>query len=156
MKYFRKIDLMLAVFEKAMVVFLFFTLILLVVSNIITRNVFHTSFQEILEISPTLILWLALFGASLVLKDKRHIKIEIFLRFLSLRARFYANFASSIFGMMVMGILFYASLDFVRNEIELFGWQGGATLIFPWFFCISFFRFFIQLFNPYRSYTEST
>jgi TRAP-type C4-dicarboxylate transport system permease small subunit len=50
--------------------------------------------------------------------------------------------------MAVMGILGVASIAFVRNEIEIFGSSGYVTLIFPLFFCLATFRFFIQLLQP--------
>jgi len=148
MRHIRKFNNLLASVERGMTVLLYSGLILLIAFNVISRNIFQESFQKILEISPTLVLWLALVGSSLALKDHRHIKLEILLRFSSDHTRFAANIISSVFGMIVMGVLFCASFEFVRNEIAIFGWQGGFSIIFPWFFCISFFRFFVHLVDP--------
>ena len=49
--------------------------------------------------------------------------------------------------MTVMGILFWVSIEFVGNEIVIFGKWGLISIIFPMFFGISFFRYFIQLMN---------
>jgi TRAP-type C4-dicarboxylate transport system permease small subunit len=149
MNYIKIIDHILEVIEKTLVVFLFSCLVIMIVFNIISRNVFKTSFQEILEICPQIVLWLALIGASLALKESRHIKIEFFLRFTSAKFRFFADKVTSVFGMVIMGLLFYASVKFIENEISIFGFKGVLSIIFPWFFGVSFFRFFANLL--YRS-----
>jgi TRAP-type C4-dicarboxylate transport system permease small subunit len=148
MKYIRKLDRALSWVEKGSAVFLFSILLFLIVFNIVSRNIFRTSFEEILEISPVLVLWLALVGSLLALRESRHIKIEIFLRLTSTRTRRAAHVISSIFGLMVMGALLIASFEFVANEISVFGPRGWFAIIFPLFFCGSFFRFFIQLIDP--------
>ena len=141
----RKIDDVLERFENRLVVFLYSALILSILFNIISRNFFHTSFAGILETSPALVLWLALVGASLCLKDNRHIKLELLLRFVPERCRTAATVLTSIFGMAVMGVLFFASFRFVKNEIMIFGAGAGFSIIFPWFFGNACFRFFIRL-----------
>jgi TRAP-type C4-dicarboxylate transport system permease small subunit len=127
------------------VVFLFSALTLLIFFNVISRSVFQQSFRQILEFSPAVVLWLALLGSSLAIKDNRHIKIEVLLRFVTPGFRLRANKITSAFGMMVMGVLFYASLEFVVNEIAIFGCKGWVTVIFPVFFIVAVFRFFLNL-----------
>jgi len=147
MRFIRKFDEFLAVFEKSLVIAIFSALILLITFNVISRNLFQISFQKILEISPSLVLWLALLGSSLALRNQRHIKLEILLRFCSEKVRTFAIIAVSSFGMAVMGILFWVSIEFVVNETVIFGKWGWISIIFPMFFAISFFRYFFQLMN---------
>jgi TRAP-type C4-dicarboxylate transport system permease small subunit len=144
MKILRRLDQLLACVEKGAVVFIFSLLVLMIVFNVMARNLFQASFQGILEFSPALVLWLALMGSSLALSENKHIKIEILLRFLSPGFRSRARVITSIFGMVVTGVLFYASLDFVANEIAIFQGKGLFTLVFPWFFLAAFFRFFLN------------
>lgn len=151
MRYINKFDEFLAVFEKSLVVTFFSTLILLIAFNVISRNLFQVSFQKILEISPALVLWLALLGSSLALRNQRHIKLEILLRYCSDKFKTFAIIAGSAFGMTVMGILFFVSIEFVGNEIVIFGKWGLISIIFPMFFAISFFRYFIQLMNNLKA-----
>ncbi len=151
MRFIRKFDEFLAVFEKFLVVVFFSALILLITFNVISRNLFQISFQKILEISPSLVLWLALIGSSLALRNQRHIKLEILLRFFSDKFKAFAIISGSAFGMTVMGILFWVSIEFVRNEIVIFGKWGFISIIFPMFFAISFFRYFIQLMNNMKA-----
>jgi TRAP-type C4-dicarboxylate transport system permease small subunit len=145
MRYIKKFDEYLAVLEKSLVVGFFSALILLIVFNVISRNLFQVSFQKILEIAPALVLWLALLGSSLALKKQRHIKLEILLRHCSVKFQTMAIMAQSVFGMTVMGILFLVSIEFVRNEIVIFKNWGLVSIIFPIFFATSFFRYFNQL-----------
>lgn len=63
-----KIDNALETMEKVIVVALFAALILLIASNILARNLFGISFPETLELTPALVLWIALIGATLALK----------------------------------------------------------------------------------------
>jgi TRAP-type C4-dicarboxylate transport system permease small subunit len=144
MRLILKLNDALATVEKVLVVFLFSTLIFLIVFNVITRNIFNLSFQTLLEITPGFVLWLTLFGTTLALKNKRHIKLELVLRHLGQRNRYLAQIMSSIFGMSVMGVLFAASFDFVKNEIEIFGHGGWTSIVFPVFFALSFFRYAVH------------
>jgi len=150
MSYLNRIDKLLVMFEKALIVMLFVALAGSIIFNILSRNLFGASFQDILEATPTLVLWLALAGSTLAMKDRRHIKLELVLRFCPRAFRHAANTAVSIFGMAVMGLLFYASLTFVSNEIAIFGASGWFAVIFPFFFAISFFRYLTWIAVPER------
>ena len=145
MRWLFKFDDALAFAEKALIVFLFTALILLIVFNIVTRNIFNVSFQKVLEITPGFVLWLTLCGSTLALKNQRHIKLELLLRYLGTRARSFAKIISSIFGLTVMGVLFVASFEFVRGEVDIFGIRGWTAIIFPLFFVLSFFRYAVQI-----------
>lgn len=140
MRLLAKIDDTLEIIEQAIIIFLFSALVLMIITNIFARNLFGVSYQKILEISPGIVLWLALIGATLALKKQRHIKLEILLRYAGQRTRRLARLLGSLFGMVVMGFLFAASLTFVKNEMAIFGLQGGSAVVFPLFFALSFFR----------------
>lgn len=140
MRLLAKIDDTLEIIEQAVVIFLFSALVLMITTNIFARNLFGVSYQKILEVSPGIVLWLALIGATLALKKHRHIKLEILLRYAGHRTRRLARLLGSLFGTVVMGFLFAASLTFVKNEMAIFGLQGGSAVVFPLFFALSFFR----------------
>ncbi|UCH23260.1 MAG: TRAP transporter small permease [Deltaproteobacteria bacterium] len=145
MKLIQKVDDGLAAVEKSLAVVLYTALILLICFNILSRNLFNYSSQKILEMLPVLVLWLALIGATLALRRQRHIKIDLLLRFCNQRTRFWANLTTCLFGMAVMGILFWTALEFLRNEIDIFGHWGWFSIIFPLFFAISFFRYGVKI-----------
>ena len=146
----RKIDSGLAVVEKIIAVVLFFALVASIGVNIVARNMFHTSFQFLLEIGPALVLWLALIGSTLALRENRHINIELLLRFCPPRLTVLAGRLCALFGMGVMALLGYAALEFVTNEVAIFGARGWLAVVFPAFFAIAFFRFFTQVVMPVK------
>jgi TRAP-type C4-dicarboxylate transport system permease small subunit len=151
MEWLRKLDDWLAFAEKALLVFLFSSLVLLISFNIITRNLFNYSFQLILEAAPGIVLWLALLGSTLALKQNRHIKLEILLRYLGRQARNFARVFGSMTGLTVMGVLFIASIEFVKNEIQIFGPGGWVSIVIPLFFALASFRYALQAVNVFRS-----
>lgn len=142
MRFIKQIDDFLEKIEKVLAVFLFSGLALLITFNILSRNIIDYSFEKIFETAPVLVLWLALVGSSLALKKRRHIKLELLLRYCPAICRYYSNYAVSFFGMAVTGILFYSSLQFVSNEVQIFGNKGFFSVIFPMYFALSFFRYF--------------
>lgn len=145
MKTLTAIDNALAQLERGAIVICFSMLLLSVIFTIVSRNLFQIHSNKIIEIAPALLLWLCFMGASLALKENRHIRLELVLRYCSENVRRKAALLSNLFGAVVMALLFFASLEFVSNEMEMFGVWGGAAIIFPIFFLFSFFRFFIQL-----------
>jgi len=142
-----KIDNALEYMEKAIVVALFAALILLIASNILARNLFGISIPETLELTPALVLWIALIGATLALKKERHIKLEVLLRYTGREVRRTARIISGLFGTAVMATLFIASLTFVKNEWAIFGVRGATSLAFPLFFALASFRFLLGSFT---------
>ena len=144
MNFLNRLDGLLAFIEKTVVVVLFASLVLLISFNILVRNIFGISIQTILEFSPVLVLWISLTGATLALKTGRHIKLEILLRYIDDTPRLVCRIISGIFGMIVMAILFIASISFVKNEWDIFGIRAATSIVFPLFFAISCFRYFLS------------
>ena len=141
----RRVDRILAAMEKSLVVALFSFLVISLAVNIVSRNFFDYSFQKILELAPAMVLWLAMIGSTLALRENRHIRLEILLRFCPEAFRNGARIATGCFGMVVMGFLGHAAIDFVGNEIAIFGPWGWLAVIFPIFFSIALFRFFASM-----------
>ena len=100
-------------------------------------------------------LWLALFGASAALKQKRHIRLELILRHCPLPIRRVAVVIVNGFGAAVMGILLMSSVEFVRNEIAMFGAWGRLTVVFPIFFGLAAIRYLTDLIEPQEPLPEA-
>jgi TRAP-type C4-dicarboxylate transport system permease small subunit len=145
MRLIRKFDQALARLEQGLIVVLFSALIVLITFNIVGRNFLDLSFQQLLEVIPALVMWLALLGASLALKHRRHIKLEVLLRYLGPAAGKAARSVTGVCGALLMGLLFAASLTFVKNEIGIFGGWGWISVIFPLFFALATVRFIISV-----------
>ncbi len=156
MKLIQRIDDGLATVEKCLAVVLYAMLILMIGFNILSRNLFNYASRQVLEMLPVLVLWLALIGSTLAIKQQRHIKIELLLRVCSRRIRFMAHIATCLFCMVVMGILLWVSLDFIKNEVDMFGPWGLVSIIFPLFFSISFFRYGAKISYNIRDYISIT
>ncbi len=156
MKLIQRIDDGLATVEKCLAVVLYAMLILMIGFNILSRNLFNFASGQVLEMLPMLVLWLALIGSTLAIKQQRHIKIEWLLRVCSRRIRFMAHIATCLFCMVVMGILLWVSLDFIKNEVDMFGPWGLVSIIFPLFFSISFFRYGAKISYNIRDYISIT
>ena len=144
-KWILKIDNGLEKIERGVAIGLFSLLIGLICINILTRNIFHWTSHALLELAPTVVLWLALVGATLALKHQRHIKIELLLRFLPPPARRMATFLTRLFAMGICALLAWASITFVYNEVVLLGARGWMAVCVPLFFSIAFFRFGLDL-----------
>jgi TRAP-type C4-dicarboxylate transport system permease small subunit len=144
-----KIDRGLEKLERGLAVGLFALLISMICINVFARNVLHMASHRLLELSPSVVLWLALVGATLALKHDRHIKIELLLRFFSPHGQRLAMVVTSLFAMGVCAVLAYASVIFVYNEIMLFGPKGWAAVCFPLFFSTACFRFALRLLSPW-------
>jgi TRAP-type C4-dicarboxylate transport system permease small subunit len=155
MKILLRIDRYLAACECLLAVCLFVALMGVLTVNILLRNLAGTSLPGTFDIAATLVLWLALVGGSLALRDRRHIKIEFLLRFVPAAWHHRADLAVSLFGVAVMGGLLVTAVLFTQNEIAIFGRSGWATVIFPLFFTLATFRFTLQAYgalSPRYSY----
>ncbi len=148
-----KIDNALSMLERVLVIVLFSALVAAIGINVISRNLFQHSFQALLEYAPTLVLWLALMGSTVGLRSNRHIRLELVLRLASPGVRRMAGRVSALFGMAVMGVLAVAALSFVKNEVAIFGPSGYAAVVFPLFFFLAMFRFFLNVLSPPASRT---
>ena len=147
MHWLTRIDAALELVERTLLVLLFSSLILLIGFNIFTRNILNYSFQIILEAAPGVVLWMALLGSTLALKQQKHIKLELLLRYLGRPFRSFARIFSGLIGLSIMGLLFVASIEFVINEIEIFGPAGWVSVVFPIFFLLAAFRYALQMAN---------
>ncbi len=127
--------------ERVAAVGLYALLIGLICINILTRNILRWTSDVLLALSPTVVLWLCLVGATLALKYHRHIKIELLLRFLPPTGRRLATSLTHLFAMAICGSLAWASVVFVHGEITLTGQRGWLAVCFPLFFFVAFFRF---------------
>ena len=151
MKTLQRLDDALARIEKSVIILCFSLLVFFIVFNILSRNIFHLPSHKIFEAGPNLVLWLALLGASLALKQQRHIRMELVLRYCGNRTRLWAAVAVNLFGALVMGILLVTSVEFVKNEMAMFGAWGWLSVIFPIFFSLTAFRYLIGLLCRFAS-----
>ena len=144
----KKIDDLAAGVEQILVILLFTTLIGAMGVNIFQRNVLCQSSTDILEYMPTMVLWISLIGASLGLREGKHIVMELLLRFMPQNIKDVLHRIAAIFGCSIMLIGLYLAKDFMVGEITLFGLRGYISSIIPLFFLMASFRYFVLIFYP--------
>ena len=97
-----------------------------------------------------LVLWLTFLGASLVTKENKHIKIDLFSSFLPSKLLPVREFVLSLVCVLVSSIMLKVSIDYFKMEIEFGGtiflqvpsWLG--EIIIPVGFALILFRFVIR------------
>ncbi len=139
-----RLDALLAAAEKALAVLLTFLLVVTMAAGVAARHLLRIPSQGLLEIAPVLMLWLALIGGSLALRQRRHIRLELLMRFAPPAWRVAARVAVGVFGAALMGLLAVSAFHFVRDEIAIFGPRGWTAAIFPLFFLVASFRCLLQ------------
>lgn len=143
-KAFQKIIDGLNLCERTLIVAFYAILVLGMLLNIILRNVGVMTISQISEFAPGAVLWLALLGASQAIAVDRHIKLEFLLRFIKPKLAIILRTATDVLAIVVMAILFYLSLFFVKEELTLLPRTGWLSVIFPFFFFSSGLRFFLS------------
>lgn len=136
-----RIDNALFRIELGLVIGIHAALAGVVLFNIVARDLLGISFDALLALPPTLVMWLAMVGATLALRENRHIRMEIVLRHAPPRFRRAARRLTALFGAVVMAVLSYSAVGFVTSEIATFGPHGWLAVAFPLFFAVAAFRF---------------
>lgn len=144
----KRIDDFLEKIERVLIIALFTALIVLMSVNIVQRNMLGQSSQEILEYLPTMVMWISLIGASMALKEGKHISMELLLRFIPQKPKDLLHRFSAVFGCLMMLIGLYLSRDFMTGELKIFGNKGYVSSIIPVFFALGAFRYFILSLYP--------
>lgn len=144
----KKLDDILEKIEKVIIIALFTALLVLMSVNIVQRNLFRQSSQVILENLPTMVMWISLIGASLALKEGKHISMELLLRFVPQHLKDILHRCAAVFGIFMMLIGLYLSRDFMTGELKIFGTKGYVSSVIPIFFATGAFRYFILTLYP--------
>jgi TRAP-type C4-dicarboxylate transport system permease small subunit len=145
-----KLDRQLEKVESLLAIALYALLIGAVAVNVLARNLLHIGSPFLLAVAPTLVLWLALVGATLGLKRGRHITIGALLRFLPPQWHKAAAIATSLAAALIAGALCYAAILFLRDELILFGALGWRSLCLPLFFMMVFFRSALRFWTQWQ------
>ncbi len=144
----KRFDDFLEKVERVLLIALFSALIVVMTLNIIQRNIFGQSSQGILEYLPAMVMWISLVGASLALKEGKHIGMEFVLRFVPQNSKDILHRLAAAFGCVVMLICLYLSQDFMVGELKIFGAKGYISSVIPIFFATAAFRYFILILYP--------
>ena len=104
--------------ENTLLLVMLATMLLVAVSQIVSRNVFNTGFVWADEFLRLTVLWVALLGSIAASRDHRHLRIDVLSRFLSKRILRWTNFLVDIFTAVICAVLAYYSFEFVAETRE--------------------------------------
>lgn len=123
MAFMHRLDRLLAGLERAAIVVLLCSLLLLGLLQIILRNVFAGGLFWADEVLRHLVLWLGFLGASLATHEQRHLRIDVLARWLPEGAQPCLALLLNLVAASGCAILAQAAWTFVRFERE-----SGAVL----------------------------
>ncbi len=114
---------LLARLEEAVLVLILSAMILLAAWQILMRNLFDSGLFWADPALRMMVLWLALLGAIAATRDDRHIRIDLFSRYLSPRGKAWVQMINDLFSGVVCGLIAWHA-----GRLVAFEWQDGSQL----------------------------
>jgi TRAP-type C4-dicarboxylate transport system permease small subunit len=105
--------------EDVVISVVLLSMILLVLVQIGLRNFYSTGMSGGAEIVRHMLLWVAFLGAAIAAREGKHIRIDLAQRILKKGPKNVVDVITSLFTAIVCVMLFYASIQFIRNEYEM-------------------------------------
>ena len=150
MRLIRQLENILGKLETLTVTVLLSLMILIAFGQVILRNVFNEGILWGDIFIRQLVLWVGFLGASLAVRDSKHISIDFLPYFLPKAWEKLIQFIVNITAGVISGFLALAAVRFVQFEME-----GSATLflnipvwifqiILPYSFCVISARFLFK------------
>jgi TRAP-type C4-dicarboxylate transport system permease small subunit len=140
--YLGTLDKTLEKFEYGLIVCLLSLMIILSFGQMVSRNLFHQAFVWGDILLRQLVLWTGFLGASLAVRQNKHISIDVLSNFLPASSKNKVFTFTRIVTAIISGFLAWAALSFVQFEKES---ESILFLDLPvWFF---------QLILPYCFFT---
>jgi TRAP-type C4-dicarboxylate transport system permease small subunit len=124
MRVIRQIENFLGKIEALAVTVLLSLMILIAFSQVVLRNVFNDGILWGDIFIRQLVLWVGFLGASLAVRESKHISIDFLPNFLPKTWGNLIQFIINLTAGIVSGLLAVASIRFVQFEME-----GSATLL---------------------------
>jgi TRAP-type C4-dicarboxylate transport system permease small subunit len=98
-------------------------MILLAAWQILLRNLFDSGLFWADPVLRMLVLWLALLGAIAATQEDRHIRIDLFSRYLGSRGKAWTSLINDLFSGLVCGLIAWHA-----GRLVYFEWQDGTEL----------------------------
>ena len=154
------LDRTLEKFEYRLIVFLLSLMIILSFGQMVSRNLFHQALVWGDILLRQLVLWTGFLGASLAVRQNKHISIDVFSNFLPPSSKNKVFTFTRIVTAIISGFLAWAAWSFVQFEkesestlfLDLPVWL--FQLILPYSFFTIAFRFLLH--STVREKKEST
>ena len=114
-----RMDEMIARVEQTLVVSFLGFIIFIAFLQIILRNFFSTGLDWGDSLLRNLVLWIGFIGATLATKEGKHINIDVISKWLPSMGKNVVTLITHLFSFLVCCALTYATLKFIRNEIQM-------------------------------------
>ena len=153
MRAIKQLDEWLAKAESGFLVFLLFLMVFLAFSQVLLRNFLNSGFLWTDLFLRQLVLWVGFLGASLAVRERRHISIDVLPQFIPATYRPWAQVLVNLCAGLISVFLTLAAWKFVQLEVEfptilfldLPAWIFQTIL--PFSFSVISLRYFLHVFD---------
>jgi TRAP-type C4-dicarboxylate transport system permease small subunit len=114
----KRLSALLLQMEDLLLTLLLTSMILLATGQILLRNLWDYSLSWGDPTLRLMVLWITLLGAMAATRENNHIRIDLFSRYLSVRARRISSLITDSFASLVCGILAWHAARLVLFEME--------------------------------------
>ena len=150
MRHIKRIENILAKTETAAVILILSTMVALAFGQVILRNFFGYGILWADIFLRQMVLWVGFLGASLAVREKKHISIDVLPRALPKSWEMPIRVFTDLTAGIISGFLAYAALSFVQFEresesvliLDIPVWAFQTIL--PFSFCMIAVRFLLQ------------
>ncbi len=115
------INRLVSAVEDVLIVLFLGVMVIMVLLQIILRNLYQTGIMGGDDLVRHLVLWIAFFGAGVATRSNAHVRMDALTNFMSDQMIKYADIIVSIFSLIISGVLVYASFNFVYIEFQTQG-----------------------------------
>lgn len=123
MGHWNRLDEIIARAEQLVLAIMLSAMILVAFLQIVLRNFFATGLSWGDPLVRYLVVWAGFAGAALATREAKHIKIDVFSRWVPGLGNRIIQMITNLFSFFICGLLTYAALVFIKNEAQI----GGAT-----------------------------
>lgn len=149
----KKLDLWLAKTEAGLLILLLFLMVFMSFGQVLLRNFLNTGILWTDIFLRQLVLWVGFLGASLAVRERRHISIDVLSHFLPARVQPFLKILVNFSAGLISVFLTVAAWKFVQFEMEspailflgLPAWIFQTIL--PFSFAMISMRFFLGVFE---------
>ena len=118
MRAIKQLDEWLAKTESGFLVFLLFLMVFLAFGQVLLRNLFSSGLLWTDLFLRQLVLWVGFLGASLAVRERRHISIDVLPQFIPATYRPFVQILVNLCTGLISVFLTVAAWKFVRLEME--------------------------------------
>lgn len=104
--------------EDILIVLFLGVMVIMVLLQIIMRNMYQTGIMGGDDLVRHLVLWIAFFGAGVATRSNAHVRMDALTNFMSERFLKYSEVGVSLFSFIISAVLVYASVQFLYIEYQ--------------------------------------